>query len=189
MSTLNLLNPNEIKKVKEIKLYFLIKHFLVLIISILLIISTILVFSVIILQSHSTSLDEQIDKELMIRKESNVSSIEESTKELNEELLRIEKIQNDYIKWPSFIKDFENLTPAGIVFDSLEFNTNLLDNDSKMTFQISGIANTRDNLIAFQKNLENSNNFSNIKTPLSNLIQKVNIIFTITGNLTNEIKK
>ncbi|XOU94799.1 MAG: PilN domain-containing protein [Candidatus Kerfeldbacteria bacterium] len=189
MSTLNLLNPNEIKKVNNIKLYFILKHFLVQIISILLIISTVFIFSAVILRSNSTSLDEQIEKELAIRKESNVSSIEESTRDLNTQLLLVDTIQNTYIKWSSFISNFQKLVPEDVVFSSLEFNTNILETESQMTFQISGIANLRADLIALQKNMEESIYFSDITAPISNLIQKENINFTITGKISNEIKK
>ncbi len=188
MSYLNLLNPIEIKKVEKIKLYFLVKHFMVQLISILLIISTIFVFSSIILQSYATSLDELITKEITIRKDSNVSTIEESTKELNAQLAHVDEIQSLYISWTNFLADFMLLIPKEIILDNMEINTNILVKGSTKTFEISGLAPLRNDLIKLQENLEASINFTDINTPVSNFIQKENINFIITGNITNEIK-
>ena len=70
----------------------------------------------------------------------------------------------------------------------MEINTNIIDKGSTMTFQISGIAPLRNDLVKLQENLKESSYFTDIKTPISNFIQKENINFIITGNLTNEIR-
>jgi len=52
---------------------------------------------------------------------------------------------------------------------------------------IKGVAQNRDILIDFQNNLEELSYFNDINVPISSLLQKENINFEITGQLTDAI--
>ncbi|MDP2683976.1 MAG: hypothetical protein Q8P20_02860 [bacterium] len=187
MSELNLLNPTERNKANKIKTYFAIKHVLLQVVSLLLMITTIFYFSSIILKNNSDSLDEQIAKEIEIRQQGNVNSIEDATKLLNSQLELVKNIQDKHVYWTIFLNDFSELVPDNITINNLEFYTNILSGSNTRTFKISGIANARQDFINFESNLTNSEYYSEINAPLSNLIQKENINFVITGILSNEI--
>jgi len=187
MSELNLLNPAQRNKAKKIKTYFATKHVLLQLLSLLLMITTIFYFSTIILKNNLDSLDEQINKEIEIRQLSNVNSIEDATKLLNSQLELVNNIQNKYIYWTVLLNDFSNLVPNNITLNNVKFTTNILLDSEDKTFKISGIAKQRQDFLNFKENLTNSEYYSNINAPLSNLIQKENINFVITGTLSNEI--
>ena len=50
---------------------------------------------------------------------------------------------------------------------------------------VSGMAGTREDLVAFVKKMEDSKYFSDVVSPISNLTKDKNINFVITLNATN----
>jgi len=187
MLELNLLNPIERNKAKKIKLYFIIKQVAFQLTTLIIIITGVFYFSTILLDSNLNSINEQIDKEIQIRKDGNLNSIEEATKQLNTQLELVNNVQKKYFIWSNFLNNFNELVPTNIDLIETEFTTNILLNAQDKTFKIVGNAATRDDFSQFENNLIESGYFENINAPISNLIQKENINFTITGNITDEI--
>ena len=184
MTDLNLLNPNERNKAKKIKLYFIVKFLSIQLLIVTAIISAVSYFSVALLQNDLDSIEQQIESEILFRESGELNSIEDATEELNSQLQQVESIQAKYLVWTQFINDIALLIPENITIDRAEFNTNLLLASTINDFEIEGTALTREDFIAFQQILNDSSIFSEIDAPISNLIQKENINFTISGILT-----
>ena len=63
--------------------------------------------------------------------------------------------------------------------------SNVANDLSTQEIIIKGYAQTRDDLIAFNKNLEASQLFKEVKIPLSNFLTQEAIIFEITAKVNN----
>lgn len=72
------------------------------------------------------------------------------------------------------INVFVSLVPSGIVITQWDYD------DSKVLFNVSGIAKTRDDLLKFKSNLETSDQFTKILLPLSYLEAPRDINFAIS---------
>lgn len=181
MITLNLLSAEKKKSVKRLITYFMVKNISSLVISLLLIASTVFGFSYLLLNNFSESLEEQIEKERTLQKEERIVSIEEATKELNDQLKSAKKIQSDYIPWTDFLSSFDDEVIQGITLSNVEFSM------TTKSFKLIGVANLRSTLLAFQNELETLPELTDITSPISNLSQPENIQFEITGAITDEI--
>ncbi|MFC1612944.1 hypothetical protein ACFL23_01295 [Patescibacteria group bacterium] len=96
---------------------------------------------------------------------------------LNEQFKNIHELQNKFIFYDDLLITTTKLIPEGIKLDYLSVNTNL------NTALFKGIATTRKNLIEFLDNLKYEKIFKSIESPLSNILEKENIAFTIKTNL------
>jgi len=75
------------------------------------------------------------------------------------------------------LKKLLNDKQKQISLTSLNFLNN---DDGSMNVEISGIAETREDLINFEKNLKNDSSFSNIDSPVSDLLKSINADFSVT---------
>lgn len=187
MLELNLLNPTERNKAKKIKAYFIVKHIVFQLITLMIIITSIFYFSTFLLTGNLDSINNQIDDEIQIKTDGNLNSIEDATTQLNTQLQQVNQIQQQYFVWSKFLDNFSKLIPNGITIKELQFNTNILTSATDKTFKIVGNAETREDFIELEEYLNNSEFFTNINAPISNLIEKENINFTITGNISDEV--
>jgi hypothetical protein len=96
-------------------------------------------------------------------------------KDINKILLETEAVQQLYIPWTSTIIDMANSTPNGITLNNLS-----LDSKTK-THVISGTADTREDLLTFQENLETLDFIDQVEIPPSQLTEKENISFSISA--------
>lgn len=105
-------------------------------------------------------------------------------KNINSKIIAAQSIQNDYIPWTLTLENLTNLTPRGITYSYLKID--------KIGGQASlrGLADMRENLLELKNNLNNSNLFSEVKSPMENILQKENINFSIDMKLNiDKIKK
>jgi len=181
MDCINLLSPAEKNYIKKKRLFFVIKSITFRFISLTLIIATVFIFSYFLLNNEKNSLDELINKEITLQLEGEVSAVEDATSELNKQLMSANNIQLEYIKWTNIIKSFSSTISGGIILTNLQF----VSTDQELN--IKGVAQNRDILIDFQNNLEELSYFNDINIPISSLLQKENINFEITGQLTDAI--
>jgi len=117
-----------------------------------------------------------------------LNTMERSFKNINNALIKINKISDEQISWFDVFEKITIITPSNIQVLSLQ-----IDSDGK--FVIVGNAETREDVLEFGKRLKNSTDFSDIQTPLDNLIRSTNIDFKFTGKVlldrfkVNSIKK
>lgn len=111
---------------------------------------------------------------------SSMTEIKNKIKEINKKLQKISGIQKDYFNFSYPLIEISKLLPQNVQINFLN-----LDKPKKQ-FVLSGYAKTRDDLLKFQKALEDSPLFANIKFPLDNLLLKENINFEFFGVLNTD---
>lgn len=181
MLSLNLLSPKEKSAINKIKIYYFVKTVAFRTISVVLIITTVFIFSYLLLKNSKDSLENQITVESDLLQEKKITSIEDATKELNTQLDSAKVIQAQYVKWTNFMEQFIKTIPESVSLSNIHFNT------TTHSLEITGLAIDRNSLINFQKNLEEFSYFDEITSPISNLAQRENITFKITGRLSETI--
>jgi Tfp pilus assembly protein PilN len=96
---------------------------------------------------------------------------------INKLLRDTNTVQKEFIPWSMRMVDIASSTPKEIVLTSVTFT------ESNKNVSLSGIAQTRESLLAYEQILETLSFMGNVETPLSGLTQKENITFTITGKM------
>ena len=170
MITLNLLPPNKKQELQLARLYTVIKNLIVLILLLTIIIAITLLFTKITLQNHFNKIVEQTTLTTKFSRLFN-----KDIRAFNKQLAEVEKIQKDYISWINFFVKFNKLVPEEVSIYDLSLN-----NDKIL---ITGLAKTREKLLFFKNNLENSDLFSEVVVPLENILKKENIDFNIKADI------
>ena len=113
-------------------------------------------------------------------------SVNEQLQLINDLNLRLEKIntvQKNHKYFSSVMTELGSLVPSGIRLEGLS-----IDENSQGT--LSGYAQKREQVILFKENLEKSNSFEKIESPLSNLTKQVDLNFSFKFSLrANALKK
>ncbi len=125
-----------------------------------------------ILQTYFTSLSENLTA--ISNQQLNKNT---DLKNINGILLQTEKLQVQYTLWVEKIITISDAVPPGVVLTQLT-----LDAKNK-TLLLGGVAETRENLLALQKNLEALPLLSGINIPISQLSLRSNLPFSIIGTL------
>lgn len=177
MFKINLLPPQEKKKLELIKLsYFsvsLIARFVVVLaIFVLILIST--YFSLRILINSQNNLIEIRQSDKKIQRQ---SEIEKKVQWLNQEAKKINLKQNDLIVWVPILEELSQITSAGIYLINFSYRTPIDQ------INLNGWASNRDKLLAFENSLKESPYFKEVKSPLTNLIKQTDINFSFTLKL------
>lgn len=172
MIILNLISPSQRHLLKLKQFYQLLENFL----GVLVIYSVVLAIILVPVNDSINRLNREISnrkQEIQLKNQ----SITEKVDELNKQIGVLSQIQNEFFNWSNFIIELSSLVPDEI---SLNHISNSFDSKE---FEITGYAKTRDSLINFKENLENSTIFREIKIPLSNFLTQQEITFEITGEL------
>ncbi|MDA3840173.1 MAG: hypothetical protein PF572_03710 [Patescibacteria group bacterium] len=173
MIKLNII-PDKIKK--EIKvnfIYNIIKKSLYILIIVFSVAGIILLASEYILLS---SLAKEINGSTLDFK-SSVDTSQNKVSEINNEIILLENIQADHVRWSVLFNYISTNSPDGISFRQINI-------DKKVpSISFNGLAVSRDQLLSFKIFLEDSSIFENIDFPIQNLLQKENINFEINAKL------
>lgn len=105
-----------------------------------------------------------------------MNSIEKSFKDINNALAKINKISEQQILWIDVFEKITTIIPLDIQIFSLQ-----IEPDGE--FVIIGNAKKRENVLDFGKRLKSSSDFSDIQTPLDNLIKSDDIDFKFSGKI------
>jgi len=181
MINLNLLSLKDKEKIKIEKNFLLIKNVVFVVSLALAIIIVSLLSTRIILNIYIKDFDKTIENEEILLSSTKRASLEKSTKDLNSQLNTIESIQKEYVKWSNLLTELTKIVPGGVKINSLELNKN------NKKVNITGVSINREVLLEFQNNLKNSNYFTNITSPISNLLVRENVEFQFTGELSQDI--
>ncbi len=168
MITLNILPP---EKKKEIKLWYLYKNLktaMLLLIIYISIVAMLILFAKLFLQINFVNLSQDVNTLINNNQNSN-----KKIGEIKAKINNITKIQKENVKCSNVLKDIVNKTNDNIKFSKISLNVN----ENKLV--LAGHAKTRDDLLNFKKQLEKSNNYSNIDLPINNILEKENINFNI----------
>jgi len=97
--------------------------------------------------------------------------------EINNLMSEVSAVQKDFVKWSRILNDFLALLPTGNTIQSIN-----LDKEQG-TMTMSGWAKTRDDFLQLKTNLENSQMLSGTESPISNLLHRTDVDFTIRAKL------
>jgi Tfp pilus assembly protein PilN len=172
MITLNIIPPELKKEIKIKKIYTALKDFYAVLFINICLIAIIYLTALGIIQAHF--LKTINNTSLLIKSTKNY---EQQIKEINTKIDEVEKIQSEAVNWSYLISSLFYSAPKGIFFNSVSANK------EKNFIIINGVAAKRENLLAFNELLKKSKYFKNVNLPLSSLLKKENINFTITAEI------
>lgn len=91
----------------------------------------------------------------------------------NKEVSELSAIDSTLFSFPAAIEKIEKLLPAGITLTQINFS------DEDLTIELTGIAETRNQLLETHKNLKTAEFIEQVITPISNYDEKYKISFVI----------
>ena len=101
----------------------------------------------------------------------------QGAKEINNQIEYIKNIQKDFVNWSDFFIFLSTIKPKGIIYKQIKVSKN------ENLALISGIAETRDNLLNLKKIIEESDILSKAELPFSVLLEKSDINFEIKATI------
>jgi len=176
MIGLNLLSKQKKEKLKEYKVLntFKLVSYIILVFIILLL--AFLYASSYYISNQIENISTNIEKTQSASPDSEIS-YSKTIKEINEKINSINNIQSEYVLFSNYLMDFTKLVPSSIKINNLSINqeTNVI--------QLDGYAPIRQNFLQFETNLKNSSIIEKLESPISNLIKKEDINFTLSGQM------
>ncbi len=106
---------------------------------------------------------------------------EEKFLEINTKLGKIGAINNDQLYWSEVFLKISSAQPDTVTLTGLTTNN--------LVISLDGNAKTREDLLLFKDKLMQTNCFSNVDLPLSDLVSRGNIDFKITLNVADDCVK
>ena len=147
---------------------------------------TILLFgSYYFLKTESDFWSENLELKKSDENIKSILELEKDIKKTNKKINFVYKINSNKIVVSDLIENISSLISDGVYLKSLSLNANTGD------VNLSGFANTRDNILTLEDRLKNSNwvDKSSFVSPKSNILKKKNIDFTFSFKLkTNDIR-
>ena len=168
MLKLNIISQELKKEIKLITLYKLLRRLSFFVFSLLLIYAFAFQSSKMILQKFSL--------DTVNRENANLKNSEEyiqKIKAINEKIDKVATVQKDAILWTKLITAIGNKVSDDIAINQIAVDKKI-DN-----FTISGVSKTRDSLLALKSTLDETGYFEEINLPITTLLKKDNIAFTI----------
>jgi Tfp pilus assembly protein PilN len=114
------------------------------------------------------TLDQVLSRQLLSTEYVTVNS---EIKQLNGSIARIETLQKLFTPSSVLLRDVAQRTPEGVYVTGLDFEVRT------EAMRLSGIAATREDLLAFEKAVRESPFIKTLESPISNLFQKRDINF------------
>lgn len=171
---LNLLSSEKQKHLKKTLHYQFIKSIFEITLIFACIGGMVLMGSQIILQDYFNELTSQITATKNQYSQTNLE-----IRDINKTIKEVKKIQEGYINWASLINEITKILPDEVILNALNIEA------TNKKIDMSGKAATRENLLELQKRAEKSEFVSSIEIPLSQLVEKENIDFSISVSITN----
>ena len=127
--------------------------------------------SVLYLELQIPAIEERLRIEQETQKANIVMEVESDIEDLNDILLTIDKIRKkESFNFPYILRVLGRMAPEGVVFRTITFRGENIG--------IQGHAEGREGVLALKKNLEEEPLFTNIFSPLSNIVKERDINFT-----------
>jgi len=175
--SINLLSPQKKKKLNEYKTIYTIKNIGYFVLLFLIIINLSIYGTYLYLQNQLEQKESEINQlKSSITSEGEIS-INDIVDEVNEKISQAQNLQSDYILWSDYLSEFSLLVPQNITLNQIVIK----QNNNSIT--ISGQAPLRQNFLNFKNNLESSELLTDINSPISNLMKKENVIFSLTAKM------
>lgn len=178
MITLNIISDQQRSIIQKGRTYAVVKRICISTLGASFLICVMLLATYLALDKKLDSLIEENQRiEQEINSDEEQSDIMESANQLNQDLARLDAAQNEYFEASKIITPLADYLAEGVFINSFTFNIR------NRSFEISGFSPTRDAFIKTKQQIDDSEMFSNIQSPVSNLLKKEEINFTISGEL------
>jgi hypothetical protein len=178
MLKLNLVSAELKKQIKLQHVYKMLRRANYILIIITIFIAVVILTAKVILQNNFNKVTAETT---LITK--NSQSFDERARKINSRLFILDDIQNDFVPWSMFMEDIARDIPSGIKLTLFEIEKE----NSLVKFR--GKAETRDILITLKESLEKKQYLNKINFPVSSLLEKENINFSLDINFyLNKIK-
>jgi len=89
---------------------------------------------------------------------------------INDYIDRVNGIHGRFVDWSAVLEQLGHAAPHGLHFEGITIQPD-------MTLMVEGSAKTRDDVLAMEKQLNEYPHFTDISSPLSNILQKQNLRF------------
>jgi len=172
MITINLISPEHKQELRAQRIFLALREIILLILLFTSIIA-------IMLWASRYFLEEQL-AELITKNAQAINANQEINNRIKNLNLKIDNaaaIEGNFQSWSGLIIKLADLAPAGVSYRELKIFR------QEQTIEISGLAQTRNDLSALQKNLETSNLFKQVDLPLNAFINKENNSFNLRAEL------
>jgi Tfp pilus assembly protein PilN len=107
-----------------------------------------------------------------------IRTLDEKFSGINSDVNEVMSIKRDQLYWSKLFILMKDKVPGGVEL------TGLINKDYNVS--LSGKADNRDSLISFKESLEKEDCFSDINLPLSNLVERDNIVFQMDFQIKEE---
>lgn len=128
------------------------------------------------ISSIHTGVNREFVRNQAIQLPSELVKLEEEMNKFNASIEKVTKIKEMLYSSIPFLKSTELLAYKDIKITNFDMSIR----GNKSTVTLSGVANTRDRLLAFKSYLEEQQGFADIVIPLQSLEQRENINFSLT---------
>jgi Tfp pilus assembly protein PilN len=169
---LNLLPPEEKKKIKLLQFSNLLVSFGFWLLFLMIIFSLLMVSVFVFLHIISNAQSGLMEQREKNEKTQALFEVEEKISETNKSINQIYKKQEEMIVWTPILEKTSEIIPEGVYLNAFSYNK------SSERVNISGYAETREALLEYEKNLKESEYFKEVESPLSNIIKKEDIEFS-----------
>lgn len=177
MITLNFISPAQKEANRFQKNYSLVKGIMLSLVIALVVIVGLLLLTQALLQNKLKSLTLATQELTQQTEEEKSVDLGQTVRDFNKLLKNIEVVQAEYLPWTEILIETVTLVPSGIQLSSFTIQK------GAASFSLTGKANTREDLLSLKKNLEDSDNFIEVQSPISNLLLKENINFELSGKI------
>jgi Tfp pilus assembly protein PilN len=89
---------------------------------------------------------------------------------INDYIARVDAAQEGFTDWSAVLESLAQSAPRGIRFEGISISPD-------MTLTVEGVADTRDDVLAMERQLNSYPYFTDVTSPLSNILQKTNLRF------------
>ncbi len=174
MIKVNLLPPAEKNKLKLEKLQKKIYFCFLWLAGVLLIFVGLLLSTYFIIQVMLQGQENLIDQRKASQKNKEIALMQERINQANQRLKLVNKKQQTFVVWTPILLEFSDLVPNQVHL------TNLSYQEANERLRLSGYAQTREDLLIFEEKLKTSNFFTDLESPLTNIIKQRDINFNFS---------
>jgi len=173
MIGLNLLSPGQKAALRARVVYAMIERLMIAFVSSMLVASILLL----LIKIELTKALGQVQTRQVLSSE--YVSVNTQVRQLNQQIGRVETLQKLAVSPSQLIRDVAERTPAGVRVTGMDFDV------KSKAMRLNGIANGRDDLLAYEDAMRASPFVQTLQSPISNLFQKsdINFQFTIVLNV------
>lgn len=164
-TTINLLPPEKKQEMQSAFVFAYVQSLLVVVLLLTCIVSGTLVSTRLMLMNTLSGLSSSAGPDT-----DEFTSVSQDIRDINAYIDSLEKLQKNRVAWSSVIDEIVDLLPTGVTLSRITLNP-----EGKIV--LTGVAVHRDDVLQLENQLKNSGSFEDVKSPLSNILQRDDVKF------------